>query len=261
MKKQLIMGAAYGYSSDALEPFVKSLRKYWNGDCLLIVSPLGQELRNFFNSYNIITFELEDSISNPKDLQTVRYEIYKSILEENFLEIDQVLITDVRDVVFQDNPFRGASGTALEFFYEPSLFRNCSANWPWVGGLYGREGMELVRDQYIICSGTTIGTRSGMLHYLSAVTEEMERIRKTGRKIFPGEDQPIHNYLIYSGKFSDYTCHHNGHGPVSTLNHQLSFTFNRSGHMLDVNGDPIPVVHQWDRTGVFRNIIESLARA
>lgn len=253
------MGAAYGYSPSHLEPFVKSLRRNWSGDCLLVTSPLDDGSREFFNKHDVITFELEDAIKNPKDLQTLRYPIYKSILDNHFYDVEQILITDARDVVFQDDPFKGSKGCSLEFFLEPSLFRNCRANWPWIGGLYGREGMEMVQDHYIVCSGTTIGTRKGLVDYLDIMIKEIERISATGRKVYPGEDQPIHNYLIYSGQFKDYVLHHNGEGPVSTLNHQSNFTFNRTGEMLNKDGSPIPVVHQWDRTGVCKPIIEALA--
>ncbi len=256
---KLIMGAAYGYKTELLEPFVRSLRRNWQGDCLLIVHPLSQDELKFYEKYNIITFELEDKIEDPRDIQVLRYEIYQSILNENFLDVDQILITDIRDVMFQDDPFKGSKGSELEFFLEPSLFKNCTANWPWVGGLYGREGMELVKNQWIVCSGTTMGTRSGILNYIEIMIKELNRIQSTGRKLFQGEDQPIHNYLIYSDKFPNAVFHHNGEGPITTIHHQQQLTFNRKGCLLNKDFSPTPVIHQWDRADACKLVLEKMA--
>lgn len=255
----LIMGAAYGYKTKILEPFVKSLRRHWQGDCLLIVQPLTDEELEFFEKYNIITFELEDKIENPSDIQVIRYDLYKAILEENFLDVDRILITDIRDVMFQDDPFKGSEGYSLEFFLEPSLFKNCSANWPWVGGIYGKEGMDLVKEQWIVCSGTTMGSRNGILKYINTMINEITRIRATGRPLYQGEDQPIHNHLIYSKQFENFNFYHNGEGPITTVHHQQQLTFNRKGVLLNKDGSPTPVIHQWDRADACKSVLERTA--
>lgn len=257
--RNLILGTAYGYTTDAIAPFVKSLRRHWDGDCVLVVKSLSEKDKEFFNKFKIASVELRLDLPNPKDIQTTRYGIYKQILESNYSDVDQILITDVRDVVFQDDPFKGMSGAELEFFLEPSLFKNCTANWPWVGGIYGREGMDLVADQWVICSGTTCGKRSSMISYFKIMNEEIQRIINTGRPVYPGEDQPIHNYLVYTGRFDDFTLHKNGEGPISTMHHQHILTFDRDGRLLNNDGNPIPVVHQWDRIGPCKSVIERIA--
>lgn len=256
---KLLIGAAYGYKTELLEPFVKSLRRNWQGDCLLVVHPLSDDELAFYEKYNIITFELEEEIKNPKDIQVMRYDIYKSILEENFLDVDQILISDIRDVMLQDDPFKGSKGAELEFFLEPCLFKDCSANWPWVGGIYGQKGMELVKDRWIICSGTTMGTRAGIMRYIDTMIAEIDAIRETGRPLYQGEDQPIHNYLIYSGKFPNAVYHHNGEGPVTTVHHQQRLTFDRSGQLLNSDGTPTPLIHQWDRADACKSVLEKTA--
>lgn len=257
--KQLIMGAAYGYKTALLEPFVKSLHRHYNGDCVIITHPLQPSELAFYEKHNIITFELEDHIPNPKDIQVGRYEIYRSILEENFLDVDQILICDIRDVMFQNHPFKGSSNKDLEFFEEPCLFKNCSANWPWVGGIYGQEGMSLVENHFVICSGTTMGTRKGISKYIETMIDEITRIRNTGRSLYQGEDQPIHNVLIYKESFTDFVIHKNGQGPITTIHHQQQLTFDRKGRLLNQDGTPTPVIHQWDRADACKIILETQA--
>jgi hypothetical protein len=256
---KLIMGAAYGYKTKLLEPFIKSLRRNWDGDCLLVVHPLSDEEHKFYEKYNIATFELEDEIKNPKDIQVMRYDIYKGILEDNFLDVKQILISDIRDVMFQDDPFRGSNGAELEFFLEPCLFKDCTANWPWVGGIYGREGMDVVAAQRIVCSGTTMGTRAGVLRYINTMITEINRIRDTGRPLYQGEDQPIHNYLIYTDHFHGSVFHNNGEGPITTVHHQQQLTFDRQGRLLNLDGTPTPVIHQWDRADACKSVLERTA--
>ena len=256
---QLIMGAAYGYKTELLEPFMKSLRRNFQGDCVIITHPLSAEELAFYEKYNVFTFELEQAIPNPKDIQVGRYDIYKAVLEDNFLDTDQILICDVRDVMFQDDPFKGSTGVELEFFEEPCLFKNCTANWPWVGGIYGKEGMSIVENRNVICSGTTMGTRVGIVSYIDIMITEIQRIRDTGRPLYQGEDQPIHNFLIYTGVFNTFVLHKNGRGPITTVHHQQRLTFDRKGRLLNDDGTPTPVIHQWDRADACKSVLETQA--
>jgi len=255
---QLILGAACGYTTKELEPFVKSLRRYYQGDAVLVVFPLSDSDRTFFEQYNIITYELDQPIPNPKDIQTYRYYFYNECME-NFPTADHVLIIDVRDVMFQDDPFKYPLTHQLEFYQEPCLYKNCPANAPWMHGMYSQSGYDLVKDEYILCGGSTIGTFQGMSLYINAMIKEIERIQATGRHIHSGEDQPIHNFLVYNQTFPDWITHPNAEHAIATLHHQHQFTFNRAGQLLNSRNEPIPIVHQWDRTNAVKAVAERTA--
>jgi hypothetical protein len=257
--KQLIMGAAYGYTTELLEPFVKSLRRHYNGDCVLITHPLSPKELEFYAKNNIITFELETPISNPKDIQVARYSIYRDIFDTHFDDVEHILICDIRDVMFQDNPFKFPLTSDVEFFLEPALFKNCTANAPWIRGIYGDIGLEVVLDEYVICSGTTMGTRKGIVNYLDEMIKEIDRIRATGRLLYQGEDQPIHNHLVYGDTFPDCVMHHNGQGAITTIHHQQQLTFDRKGRLLNEDGAPTPIIHQWDRADACKSVLETQA--
>ena len=255
---QLIIGAACGYTTKDLEPFVKSLRRHYQGDAILVVFPLSDNDRNFFEQHNIITYELENTIPNPKDIQTDRYYFYKDCLQ-NFTTAEHILITDVRDVVFQDDPFKNPLTHQLEFYQEPCLYKNCSANLPWIYGIYAQPAIDLVQDKNILCSGTTMGTYEGINLYIDTMIAEFDRLRSSGRRINPGEDQPIHNFLAYSERFPNWTSHANATQSITTLHHQQQFTFNRAGQLLNDMNEPIPIVHQWDRTNAVKAVAERTA--
>ena len=255
---QLIMGAACGYKTELLKPFVLSLRRYYQGNVVLIVHPLNDEDRAFYEKHDIMTYELDQPLQNPKDIQVDRYYYYRDCLE-NFTDATHVLSCDIRDVMFQGDPFKFPLTADLEFFQEPCLFRNCTANAPWVAGIYGKNGLDLVQDEYVICSGTTMGSYASMKSYYDTMIREIERIRSTGRPLFQGEDQPIHNYLIYSKKFSSYNIIPNGQGAITTIHHQQRLSFNRAGQLLNDDNTPTPIIHQWDRADALVKVLEKTA--
>jgi hypothetical protein len=256
---QLILGCAYGYGGEDLRPFAHSLRKYYQGDVVFVVADVDPELEKFCEDYGIIAYTLEEPLTTPSDVQTLRYRIYRDIITEHFESADHILITDVRDVIFQADPFGEELIAPIQFFIEPELFKNCSANAPWIQGLYGKQGFDLVADEYVLCSGTSMGSRQGMLDYCTAMDDEVLRFAEIGRPVRGGEDQPIHNYLVYSRVFPNYVSFHNGRGAISTMHHQKEFRVSREGCLLNDNGKPTPVIHQWDRTGAFADVFRKVA--
>lgn len=248
MSKNLVLGLAAGYRIDKIKPFVLSFRQHCQDDLLFVMSDVSEEMADFCVKNQVYTFIPEE----PLQLQTCqlkRYEIYLDCLQEYFSDAENVLIADVRDIVFQSNPFENYPKRSLEFFAEPEFFRNCNHNGPWIAGIYGPDRLQQVGDEYVICSGTTMGTRAGMIEYLEAMTEEIRRLENLGKVLRGGHDQPIHNHLVYDQKFSDFNINQNGIGPICTMHHSTVLSFNRQGQLLNNDGSVIPVVHQYDRCG------------
>lgn len=86
-----------------------------------------------------------------------------------------ILITDFRDVFFQSNPFTylpdqwAQPVSQLTVFLEASpqkaIYR-CRFNSGWIKGCYGEEALELVKTNPVSCSGTSLGSRDGILLYV-----------------------------------------------------------------------------------------------
>jgi hypothetical protein len=248
MSKNLIMGVALGYSVDKLKPFVLSLRRYYQDYVVFVVDSVSPELEDFCIQHGVHTF-IPDEPMSPATCIIDRHRYYHDCISENFEDVESVLLADIRDIVFQDNPFKEAPKHELEFFAEPEVFKNCKSNAPWIAGVYGQARVDEIANEYIICCGTTIGSRAGILKYLETMTNEINRIESTGRKLMGGEDQPVHNHLVYNNAYTDYAINHNGTGLVSTMHHSTVLRFNRKGQLLNDDGTPTPVVHQYDRCG------------
>ena len=130
-------------------------------------------------------------------LQSLRYGHYLRCLMEDAPDADVVMITDLRDVVFQRDPFADPV-TGLEVYLEDSSERigHDGFNTTWLRNLYGSEFVEARRGQPLSCSGVVVGTRTAMMTYLNEmVTGIFWRRRPMG-----SHDQGVHNGLLHTGR-------------------------------------------------------------
>lgn len=177
--------------------------------------------------------------------QSARYFYYLEYLTEH-REHDRVLLTDVRDVVFQDDPFASHLEKGLHVYAEHPRRKigEQRENAGWIEQLYGPDRLHALSDRPVICSGVTLGDRSSMVPYLRAMTQQMTE--QYGSK---GYDQGVHNHLIYSDALDDVTVHPHGHGSVLHLGiaPRASIQTDAEGRVLNATGEIVSIVHQYDR--------------
>ncbi|HEY3673395.1 MAG TPA: hypothetical protein VGN51_20840 [Acidimicrobiia bacterium] len=176
-------------------------------------------------------------------LQSLRYDCYRRYLRER-PEFTHVLISDLRDVVFQGDPFVDPP-TGLEVFLEEpeSTFAVDGFNRRWIDDLYGSAGVQTLGSQTVSCSGVTCGTREAMLAYLDAMCEEVDQhLPPLG-----AHDQAIHNWLLYHGGLGEPAIVANGYGRVLTMGEQRTVDVAPDGRVLNRDGTVPPVLHQYDR--------------
>jgi hypothetical protein len=247
MSKNLVMGMSCGYDLEKIKPFILSLRQYYNDDIVVLIDRVTADHDKFFEDNRVYSYIPDDPLVR-NTCQLTRYEHYLNCINDHFQDVDNILIADIRDVVFQSDPFAEYPKHSLEFFAESVLFKNCVHNTPWVAANYGQQRVSQIGEKNVICSGTTMGTRKGIIEYCQAMSNEIKRFALAGRPIV-GWDQPLHNHLIYSNIFNDYSINYNGIGPVSTMHYFTQLTFNRKGLLLNDDGKVTPIVHQYDRCG------------
>ena len=182
-------------------------------------------------------------------LNMERFFYYAALFER--LEVDRVFIVDARDLLFQGDPFSNWKADLEVFCEDPSVtIGSCPYNSMWVGRKYGPEKLAQLADKPIICAGTTRGTRAAMLNYCRLMCDEIEN-DATGLNI----DQGAHNRLVYDGLLDPVCITPNKQGCVQTVGNQQTFVFDRQGRLLNDDGRPCPVVHQFDRHPVFFNLL------
>lgn len=126
-----------------------------------------------------------------------RYAYYQAYIQR--WPADRILLSDVRDVLFQDDPVTAlGDGTLLSVFAEDPRMTigACPYNRAWLEVAYGTATVERVADARIICSGVTFGRIGAVDQYLAAMLQEFTRIR--GAAV--GTDQSCHNVIIRDGR-------------------------------------------------------------
>lgn len=192
-------------------------------------------------------------------LQALRYLHYDRYLSTLEAEPDAILLTDLRDVLFQLDPFEEPVAE-LELYLEDDSVRigREPFNTRWIRNLYGRTELERLRDRPVSCSGTVAGTRAGIGRYLGAMIDEIA----SRRRPMGSHDQGVHNALLHRGRLDFATIVPNGHGRVITMGKMAHYELNRDGTVLNADGTTPAVVHQWDRhAALAARVEESLVTA
>lgn len=179
-----------------------------------------------------------------------RYFHYLRYLRHRVARHDWVLTTDVRDVIFQSDPFAPAWRPAggVVFLDQSAAFGSDAGNDRWVTNTYGEAGLAPLLGRRVSCSGNTLAPAPLMLQYLAAMTRELafQTDRISGHE---GVDQGVHNWLFHTGRLAGFTGLENGAGPVLTM-HNLPaerIPVDSTGRLLDRAGRVIPLLHQYDR--------------
>jgi hypothetical protein len=254
---ELVLGAAYGYSAEQVKPFVTTLRRYYTGKIAFLVSVnLDPTLVELCQESGIDFFIVDGDQSNPIHMQWARFFHYENILSHPFFtNTTRVLLTDIRDVIFQAHPFSLPMTTDFEFFTEPETIKNSFVNRGWLQERYGVAETYAWENKNIICSGTIRTTMAGAQVVVRNMIMESEKLQATGRSPL---DQPMLNYLVYSGAFFNYRVFDNGEGAVDTLHFAKELKFSPSGVLLNKNNQPVPIIHQWDRTQALVPVFEKI---
>jgi hypothetical protein len=198
-----------------------------------------------------------------------RYPLARDWLQNCSTCTGPVLVTDVRDVVFQQDPFLHSNVTGLQLF----------AEHPYQTTLHKlvmkpiKKCKNIKMEKPMLCSGTTIGTRAAMLEYLEIMHIEFnewstkENCRLVHRQ---GGDQAVHNYVYYTGKLpSAQVIPFRSSGIVATVAvwgklvedklrednvtvdswREMSVwnVTDQEGFFIEADGSRSKVVHQFDR--------------
>jgi hypothetical protein len=158
------------------------------------------------------------------------------------------MVTDIRDVYFQDDPFAHNVGE-LEVFLEDDSIRLGSEpfNRRWLLNLYGPKTARGLESEVASCSGTTLGTGRGMLRYLRAMVNEIELHRRP----LGSHDQGVHNFLLRTGRLEPVKIGENGYSPVLTMGMNWRLKLDSTGRVLNRDGRVPAVIHQYDRNVEF----------
>ncbi|CAE7565330.1 unnamed protein product, partial [Symbiodinium microadriaticum] len=293
--KDAIFALACKYPVNFYQRFVGTLRQFgYSDDIVLAVSPPAEMkpgVEAYVKKTDVVAYAFDVDCAgkdncrlkkdfygyeDPRPMRTfanIRYALYEYWLQF-YSERSYILILDFRDTFFQGSPF-----SFLPPFeqrqpkYELKLFAEnwkvktigiCKYNSLWIARCFGKSALPPVKDEAVICSGSTLGSFSGISLYVKTMLQSMDTVKCWLKGI--ESDQGYQNFLYYNGHFNtrlgNATLHYQGDGPVNTIGAMNGFrvpkhmkgpldTFwkirDSEGYILNNDGTRSMCVHQWDR--------------
>jgi hypothetical protein len=200
--------------------------------------PVGEARRR------LLTHQLAQHLYPPTE---TRYFHYHRFLATR--RYSRVLISDVRDVLFQSDPFAHLPAAGLATGIE--TLRYTLATQPFnrtqIVRAYGNAGLARIGDQPVSCCGVTYGDSASMRRYLELMMAEILSYNREAAR-WP-MDQAPHNYILWTGRFGDF---HELHSLASTLatlgmHQEAELKLSPAGRLLNGDGSEPSIVHQYDR--------------
>lgn len=276
IKSPVVFGFAGNYKWDKLALFVSSLRKSsYKGDFVLGISlNLYNELKPKIEEYNIKPIFIEDewpfysskntlfpidrNVLNKCMIENRTYDckwpIYRVSIMNCWLEIygskySHIISSDVRDVVFQGNPF--------DWNFEDGMYLvdETKYNMTIQGEMYNRMWVEVytkskeVLSNKVLNSGTLIGTSN---YFIPFIKQYSDFIKNNNTMTM---EQGTLNYLYYTNYFENikFYLNRNEKGIVYSLALDLTH-FKRivklkitNETLYNEDGTYPLIVHQYNR--------------
>jgi hypothetical protein len=244
----LILGLAAGYHYGDVRPFLASLdRAAYAGDLVLFVSETTRGLERMRAHGAELRPMARRSGLEAVPCNALRYFLYLEYLKTCGRTYERVLISDVRDVVFQLDPFSfpWPDGLCCALEDPAATVGACPFNARWVREHLGGDALAAIADRPVSCSGTTVADHRSMLAYLEAMTEHL--LPPSTGECMAGYDQGVHNHLIHTGELGDPVLFDN-EGPILTLAQTRGEPeTDVRGQVLNRAGRVPHLVHQYDR--------------
>ena len=257
--KHLIIGAATGYKKKDLINFIESLRKVYTQDVILIMNEIiDEETKLYLSSKNIQRFITKKT---SRTIFKDRYKIYLEIIQNN-KNIEQVMVSDTKDVIFQLNPFENQLFDEINFFLEDKYIFECPTNSRWLMRSYGKKIYEKLKKNRISCSGVTLGERNSMINYCSKMDWEIKNnIYFSLNPFNKGSDQGKHNFLISQPEFNNSKFYKNNDCFVVNLSNSKANIIEYKNKTFSINNKKISVIHQYNSHKIINDFVDDYIKS
>lgn len=186
--------------------------------------------------------------------QSGRFFVYQDFLSAN-PTYRCVLLSDSRDVVFQDNPFPLVDPNVLNVFEQDRAmpYGGDNLDTKWIADVMGNDVLDAVKGKQTLCSGTIIGSPAILLKYLAFMEKEI-----LSHKYRP-VDQPMHNKVVYLDWPAELLASHsNQECLIFTIAETSESDYEINDNQVLINNKVVPVLHQYDRVPKLQSMVHSL---
>lgn len=241
----LILGYATGYDAADVAVFVRSLRAVYAGPVVLVTDQ-SPELLSFLAQHGVESVAPADAGGGAWRPHPVmqRFAAFDALMSQRPWA-RAVLLTDVRDVVFQAPPF-DPPPQKPEFYveYEGGL-KGHAFNMKYLRGVGGEDVARALADKPCVCVGTVMGPRECMIRFCRTLLMLAAIPRSEIGGAF-GADQAACNIALHLGLVEGEA--RANYGRIATIGMTPGEALSvRDGRIVNPDGGVSPVVHQYDR--------------
>jgi hypothetical protein len=181
---------------DRLELLVRSLRSVGCLARIIVLVPRGLILSSNLSLCGVEAVEIGSISSRAlRSPHKIRWEWYFRFFANRIDEFDRVFHTDAFDAFFQADPFTvSISSNVLYLLSESRYIGLCPVNSQWVLKCVGQTGLELVKGNSVLCSGSVLGS-AVLFQRLAAAMVNHSGWDDCWQK---AHDQGVFNYLVYA---------------------------------------------------------------
>ncbi len=244
MKPDLVLGLSVNYPFRTIEPFVVSLYETVpNTELCLFAANWDDALEQAALRYGLRILDASQLFGYYYHIINSRWMLFKNFVNEHLGDYRRVMISDVRDVIFQGNPFEVEFRSPVCFALEDQIIGNCPSNSLWIRDVYGESVLAELKTTRISCAGTTLGDAEPMLAYLRSMWTEISTRNYTQWQVY---DQGMHNYIVWMQR-PEYGSVDPADRIFQTVGYTESGRIQISNDFILVDSYKAPVIHQWDR--------------
>ena len=184
---------------------------------------------------------------------TVRYFHIRRFLEAHYTRFDRVIISDVRDIALQADPFRQIKSSRTVYAFTESTrydsFGGNNFNAVVVRECYGESFLKRISHEKVVCCGVVMGNIDPILGYLSAFEEEFAKVGACG-----ATDTAINVKVLYGHRnTAKWTARVQPSEIAETIHMALpehwagAYRIGADGIIYNKNSTPFALIHQPDR--------------
>lgn len=242
-KGDAVLGLATGYDAHDIAPFVRSLRAVFDGHIALGADDR-PDVRALFAQHDVEMLPLPPAEGWAPHPVMARFAAFDRWLSAR-PGIGSVLITDVRDVVFQGPPFDPAP-TGLEVFVEADRLGDHGFNMKYLRAVAGDAAAEALADRPSICVGTVMGPAAEVVRFcrLALMLAAVPRSEMGGAF---GADQAACNLAVHQGLIAATITPNHRRVATVGLSDPATLGLDAADRILNPDGSISPILHQHDR--------------
>jgi hypothetical protein len=258
--RRLVLGAAVGFRVGQARIFIESLRASgYGGDVVILVGPFQWRLYAYLRRHGVRTVSTWSTRKLHGPIHAYRFEKFVKLVRAAQGRYDYVLISDVRDVVFQRHPFEGIATPECRFYLEgaPWTFATEPVNRRWAKLFLSPADFERISTCRISCCGVVAGGIGPMTAYLERMAADLHalplRLRREG-----GADTIFHNRIAYLRREVDLVIVENNlHVATVGIEPISSYAIGNDQCVHTMDGRVPAICHQYDRVPHILKAVEA----